>query len=58
MQHPQGTLLRQQRGSVQVEYVVVLSMVALTVAVATASLGIPLYRLFLMQQAWLLLPLP
>jgi len=47
-----------QRGSVLVEYVVVLSAVSLGCAFATISLGPALLRLYLVQQAVLLLPIP
>jgi Flp pilus assembly pilin Flp len=47
-----------ERGSVQVEYVVVLVLVAVVVAGAIAGLGLPLLRHFHAQVAWLMLPVP
>ncbi len=46
------------RGTVFVEYVVLLTLVAVTGAVAIASVGLPLLRLFQAQLAWLTLPIP
>jgi Flp pilus assembly pilin Flp len=47
-----------ERGSVFVEYTVLLAIVALVCAFATAALGVPLVRMFEMQTAWLFLPFP
>jgi Flp pilus assembly pilin Flp len=45
------------RGSVTVEYTVLLVLVALGTALATKALGPSLVRAFLAQQTWLLLSL-
>ncbi len=50
--------LRCARGSVFVEYTVVLALVALGCALATVSLGPLLMRAYLVQRAVLMLPLP
>ncbi|HEX2880383.1 MAG TPA: hypothetical protein VHO25_12700 [Polyangiaceae bacterium] len=55
--HPKE-LLRDRRGTVTVEYVVVLTLVSLGVVVAMAGLGVPLVRTYLSQTAWLIAPLP
>jgi len=47
-----------ERGSVTVEYVVLLVLIALGCGLAIAGLGVPLMRMFLVRQTWLLLPLP
>jgi hypothetical protein len=47
-----------ERGSVMVEYAVLLSAVAVGCAFALAALGAPLYRLYLDHQTWLMLPGP
>lgn len=47
-----------ERGSVTVEYTVLLVLVALGTALATKSLGPSLVRAFLAQQTWLLLAVP
>lgn len=46
------------RGSVTVEYVVLLVLIALACGLAIAGLGVPLMRMFVIRQTWLLLPLP
>jgi len=46
------------RGSVTVEYTVLLVLVAMTCAAAMVTLGAPLVRMFLTYQTWLLLPFP
>lgn len=49
---------RDERGSVTLEYTVLLSVVAVGVVLAMVGLGVPLVRTFLGQEAWLLLALP
>ncbi len=51
-------IARHDRGSVMVEYAVLLTIVALGVALATMALGVPLMRMYLSQRTWLLLPFP
>jgi len=51
-------LLRDESGTVYSEYLVILVAVALGSVVATVALGVPLYNLYLFQQAVILLPLP
>ncbi|HEX4477071.1 MAG TPA: hypothetical protein VH142_18400 [Polyangiaceae bacterium] len=46
------------RGTVTVEYVVLLSMVAVGAALLIAGVGGPLLSLFRLQRDWLLLPIP
>jgi hypothetical protein len=46
------------RGSVFVEYVILLCLVALVCALAVVAAGVPLVRMFMMRQTWLLLPFP
>ena len=41
-----------------VEYAVLLTVVAMAVAFATAALGVPLMSMYLSQRTWLLLPYP
>jgi len=53
-----ATLLSEERGSVIVEYTVLLSVVAVGLSLAVAALGVPLIRMYLTQQTWLLLPFP
>jgi len=50
-------LSHDERGSVTVEYTVLLVLVALGTAMATRALGPSLVRAFLAQQTWLLLGL-
>jgi Flp pilus assembly pilin Flp len=52
------SLLRDARGAVMTEYVVLLGTVSLTVAVAIAALGPPLVRNFENTRDTLLLPFP
>jgi Flp pilus assembly pilin Flp len=47
-----------ERGSVMVEYAVLLTVVAMAVAFATVALGIPLTSMYFSQRTWLLLPYP
>lgn len=49
---------RAERGTVTVEYVVVLSTVAVGCVLALVALGVPLVSLFRLQTAWLRLPFP
>jgi hypothetical protein len=51
-------VLRNRRGSVLTEYVVVLTLVSLGCALATRALGPVLVRRYLMERALILLPLP
>jgi Flp pilus assembly pilin Flp len=51
-------LLRDRRGTVTVEYVVVLTLVSLGVVAALAGLGVPLVRTYLSQTAYLITPFP
>jgi Flp pilus assembly pilin Flp len=51
-------LATDERGSITVEYTVLLSFVAVGCALAVAGLGTPLVRAFLAQQVWLLLAIP
>lgn len=46
------------RGTVMVEYVVILTVVALGCSLALVGLGAPLYRMYLVQRAWVSLPVP
>lgn len=46
------------RGTVMVEYTVLLSVVAVLLSLAIAALGVPLVSMYLSQQTWLLLPFP
>jgi hypothetical protein len=41
-----------------VEYVVLLSLVALSCAVATAALGSPLVKMFVTQELWVAMAVP
>ena len=49
---------RDDRGSVTVEYTVVLVLVSVVCTLATVALGPRLVRMFVEQEAWLLLPFP
>jgi Flp pilus assembly pilin Flp len=51
-------LLRDTRGAVMTEYIVLLGTVSLTVSVAIAALGAPLVRSFENTRDVLLLPFP
>jgi Flp pilus assembly pilin Flp len=53
-----AALRTDERGSVTVEYAVLLATVALGCALAIAALGVPLLRMYLAHRAWLLLPMP
>jgi Flp pilus assembly pilin Flp len=46
------------RGTVTVEYTVILSLVAVGLVLAVAALGPTLVRAYLAREAWLLLPFP
>ncbi|HKY34629.1 MAG TPA: hypothetical protein VJN18_01710 [Polyangiaceae bacterium] len=50
--------LADERGSVTVEYTVLLVLVSLVTALAVAGLGPSLVRMFLAQGTWLLLGVP
>lgn len=47
-----------ERGSVTVEYAVLLSLVSLGCVFAIIGLGVPLVRMYQANQAWLMLPIP
>ncbi|HKY34867.1 MAG TPA: hypothetical protein VJN18_02905 [Polyangiaceae bacterium] len=49
---------RRERGTVTVEYVVLLSTVAMGLTLAVIALGVPLVRTYLEQTAILALPFP
>jgi Flp pilus assembly pilin Flp len=51
-------LVRCERASASVEYVVVLATVTLVAALIVVTWGPSLLRFFQLQRAWLLLPLP
>lgn len=51
-------LATDERGSVTVEYTVLLGFVAVGCALAVVGLGTPLVRAFLAQERWLLLAVP
>lgn len=51
-------LTADERGSVTVEYTVLLVLVALSGAAAMMTLGAPLLRMLWTYQTWLLLPFP
>jgi Flp pilus assembly pilin Flp len=51
-------LLEDARGTVTVEYAVLLVLVAMTCLGAMVALGAPLVRMFQAYQTWLLLPFP
>jgi len=53
LRYPQDT-----RGTIMVEYAVLLTLVAVGVSMATVALGVPLMRMYLSQRTWLLLPYP
>ncbi|MGE5786857.1 MAG: Flp family type IVb pilin [Myxococcales bacterium] len=46
------------RGSISVEYAVLLSLVAVGCSLAVVALGAPLVRMFMAQQVWILLGIP
>ncbi|MEO7038062.1 MAG: hypothetical protein ABI548_29105 [Polyangiaceae bacterium] len=47
-----------ERGSVTVEYAVLLGVVSIGCVFAIIGLGVPLVRMYQASQAWLLLPVP
>ncbi|HTM44301.1 MAG TPA: hypothetical protein VL137_05065 [Polyangiaceae bacterium] len=47
-----------ERGTVTVEYVVVLTLVSLGVVAALVAVGVPLVRTYSAQVAWLVTPIP
>ena len=47
-----------ERGSVTVEYAVLLGVVSIGCVFAIIGLGVPLVRMYQANQIWLLLPLP
>jgi hypothetical protein len=51
-------LTRAVEGSVFAEYVVLLALVSIGCALASVAVGPPLLRLYLLQRAVLLLPIP
>jgi Flp pilus assembly pilin Flp len=56
--HRSPSLVSDSRGTVMVEYVIVLCLVAVGAAVAIIALGTLLLELFRYQQALLVLPFP
>jgi Flp pilus assembly pilin Flp len=46
------------RGTVMVEYAVLLSVVAVGCSLAVIALGAPLVRMFIAQELWLMLAVP
>ena len=56
--HTRLGLCGDSRGSITVEYAVLLATVAVGCALAIAGLGVPLFRMYLAHRAWLLLPMP
>jgi len=54
----QGSWNVGDRGSITVEYTVLLSFVAVGCALAVMSLGAPLVRAFMAQETWLLMAIP
>jgi Flp pilus assembly pilin Flp len=55
---PSPCLKADSRGTVTVEYALLLALVAIGAAAALVSLGVPLIQLFVAQRAVLLLPIP
>lgn len=51
-------LAKDARGSVTVEYTVLLVLVAMACVVAMLAIGAPLVRMFETYRTWLLLPFP
>lgn len=47
-----------ERGTVTVEYAVLLGLVAMGCSLAVIGLGAPLVRLFVAQELWILLAVP
>lgn len=58
MSAPQTSALSDDRGSVTIEYVVLLVAVSLGVVIAMAGLGAPLVRMFRTLEIWIGLPFP
>jgi Flp pilus assembly pilin Flp len=54
----ESALADDARGSVTVEYTVLLVLVAMACVFAMIALGVPLVRMFETYQTWLLLPFP
>lgn len=52
------TIIHDTRGSVTVEYIVLLSLVSVGCAIAMISLGAPLVRMYIVQEVWLSLGVP
>jgi Flp pilus assembly pilin Flp len=50
--------LHDDRGTITVEYAVLLSLVSVGCALATVSLGVPLVKMFMAQELWLALAIP
>lgn len=50
--------IRDEKGSIYAEYVIVLTVFAMLCVAATVAVGLPLLRHFQAQVAWLLLPIP
>jgi Flp pilus assembly pilin Flp len=46
------------RGSITVEYTVLLCLVAVSCSLAVVGLGAPLVRMFVAQELWLMLAVP
>jgi hypothetical protein len=55
---PNCGLFSDTRGSVTVEYIVLLSLVSVGCAIAMISLGAPLVRMYMVQEVWLSLGVP
>jgi Flp pilus assembly pilin Flp len=55
---PGHRLLADERGSITVEYTVLIVLVALGCAAAMVGLGVPLVRMSAEREIWLLLALP
>ncbi len=51
-------LLLNSRGSIMVEYAVLLTGVSLGVALSIVALGVPLMSMYMSQRTWVLLPYP
>lgn len=47
-----------ERGTIMVEYAVLLALVSVGCATAVAALGVPLVRMYLVQEVWLMLAVP
>ena len=55
---PRLARLTDERGTVTVEYTVLLAVVAVACIFATVGAGLPLVRAYLTREAWLLFPFP